>query len=168
MILGLTISTFTTLHVVISLIAIAAGLPVVASMIKGRHAPLLVAVFLLTTILTSLTGFFFPSGGVTPAQIVGAISLAILALAVLALYGLDLRGIWRPIYVAASVLALYLNVFVAVVQAFQKFEPLATLAPTQSEPPFLIAQLAVLGVFLVLGVLAIRGFRRGVALPATL
>lgn len=163
MILGLDASTFTGLHVVISLVAIAAGLILLAGMLRGEHLPVVAAVFLATTILTSVTGFFFPTGGITPGQIIGAISLAVLALAVFALYAKRLHGPWRTIYVAGSVLALYLNGFVAVVQAFQKVEPLAKLAPTQSELPFVLAQSAVLIAFLGLGWTSVKRFRNAVA-----
>lgn len=159
MVLGLSISAFTTLHVAISLVAIAAGLVVLAGMLAGRRMPMLTALFLATTIATSVTGFLFPITALTPALAVGALSLAILAVALLALYGFRLAGAWRPVYVITAVAALYLNVFVAVVQAFQKLAALQPLAPTQSEPPFLAAQAAVLGLFVVLGVLAAVRFR---------
>ena len=112
------------------------------------------ATFLLTTILTSLTGFLFPFGPILPSHIVGAISLAVLAVAVVALYYYRLAGAWRWIYVTAAVLALYLNVFVGVVQAFLKVPALNALAPTQAEPPFAIAQGLVLILFIVLGIVA--------------
>jgi hypothetical protein len=159
MVLGLSISAFTTLHVAISLVAIAAGLVVLAGMLAGRRLPVLTAQFLATTVATSVTGFLFPITAFTPALAVGAISLAILAVALLALYGFRLAGAWRPVYVVSAIAALYLNVFVAVVQAFQKLEALQPLAPTQSEPPFLAAQGTVLGLFVVLGFLAAVRFR---------
>lgn len=159
MILGMSVETFTLLHVVLSLVAIATGFIVVLAMTGGRHLPLLAAVFLATTILTSVTGFFFPTGGVTPAQIFGYISLALLALAVLGLYVFRARGPWRWIFVVTAVAALFLNVFVAIVQAFQKLAVLQPLAPTQSEPPFLIAQGLALVLLLVLGLRAAHRFQ---------
>ena len=108
--------------------------------------------------LTSVTAFFFPSTSFGPAQVVGVLSLVVLAAAIVALYFFRLAGPWRWIYIVGAVLALYLNVFVAVVQAFQKLPPLAALAPTQSEPPFLIAQLVVMAIFIVLGVVAVKRF----------
>jgi hypothetical protein len=115
--------------------------------------------FLATTILTSVTGFFFPFRRVTPAMVVGAISLAALALAIFARYTRKLAGHWRKTYVITAILALYLNVFVLVVQSFMKIPALKELAPTQSEPPFKIAQLIVLVIFIVLGVAAAIKFR---------
>lgn len=161
MILGMSLSTFTTVHTLISLLAIALGLVWVADLLRGRQSALVAGLFLLTTILTSVTGFMFPASAVTPAHIVGAISLVALAAAVAALYIFRLRGIWRPVYIVTAVLALYLNVFVGVVQAFQKIGPLHTLAPTQSEPPFAIAQTIVLVLALIVGWLAVRRFRGG-------
>jgi hypothetical protein len=158
MILGMSLSAFTTFHVLLSLIGIASGLIVLGAMIEGKRAPAWTVIFLLTTIATSVTGFLFPFKTFDPALVVGTISLVLLAIAVLALYVLHLGGLWRPVYIVAAVMALYLNVFVAVVQAFQKVPFLHPLAPTQSEPPFAIAQAAVLIVFVVLGFLALRRF----------
>jgi hypothetical protein len=158
MILGMSIETFTLLHVVISLVAIAAGLVVLGGMLSGRRLPALTALFLATTVLTSVTGFLFPITAFTPALAVGALSLALLAAALLSLYVFGLTGAWRPVYVVTAIAALYLNVFVGVVQAFQKLSFLQPLAPTQSEPPFLIAQAAVLIAFLVAGTLALMRF----------
>jgi len=124
--------------------------------------PAWTAVFLATTILTSVTGFAFPFDRFLPSHWFGVISLVVLAVALLALYAFRLAGPWRRLFVAAAVVALYLNVFVAVVQAFQKLAFLQPLAPTQSEAPFLLAQLVVLAVFIVLGILAARRFQ-----PAT-
>jgi hypothetical protein len=159
MILGLSVSAFTTLHVAISLIAIVAGVFVVALLIAGRLAPAVTALFLATSILTDVTGYFFHSKSFGPPHIVGAISLLVLALALVALYGRRLAGAWRGTYVVCAVIGLYLNVFVAVVQAFGKLPPLHRLAPTGSEPPFAIAQGLTLVVFIVLGTLAFRRFR---------
>ena len=159
MTLGLSLSGFTTLHVVISLIGIVSGFIVLYGMLGSQRLGGWTALFLATTILTSVTGFMFPFNGLLPSHVVGAISLVLLAFALLALFVFRLDGPWRSVYVATALAALYLNVFVGVVQAFQKLAFLQPLAPTQAEPPFAIAQIAVLAIFLVLGFLALRRFR---------
>jgi hypothetical protein len=161
MILGLSTSTYTLVHVVISLVGIASGLVVLFGMIESRKLPGWTALFLATTVLTSVTGFFFPSDHILPSHIVAIISLLVLALAILALYVYRLAGSWRWIYVTGAVVALYLNVFVGVVQSFQKVSFLQPLAPTQSEPPFLVTQVVVLVAFIVLGIVAARKFHPG-------
>ena len=163
MILGMSLSTFTTLHVIISLIGIVTGLVVLLGMLGGRQFGSLTAIFLATTVLTSATGFLFPFNKLLPSHVVGIISLAVLAIALLALYGLHLAGAWRWIYVAAAVLALYLNVFVGVVQAFQKLAFLQPFAPTQTEAPFIVAQVVVVAIFVVLGFLAVKRFHPQIA-----
>ena len=160
MILGMSLPTFTLVHVLLSVIGIAAGLIVMERFLRNRVLGLSNTIFLVATILTSATGFLFPSKGVfTPAQMSGVISLIVLAIATLALYFGNLIGAWRWIYVVAAVMALYFNVFVGVVQSFQKVGRLRLLAPTQTEPPFAIAQAAVLAFFLILAVIALRRFR---------
>ena len=158
MILGMSLATFTVVHTVLSLIGIVTGLVVLLGMLGGRKLDSWTAIFLATTVLTSVTGFFFPFAKLLPSHIVGIISLVILAIALVALYGIHLAGAWRWIYVAGAVLALYLNVFVGVVQAFQKLAFLQPFAPTQSEPPFIVAQVVVLAIFVVLGFLALKRF----------
>ena len=158
MIIGLSVGAFTTLHVVISLIGIVSGVVAVFAMMADKRPGSWTAVFLVSTILTSLTGFLFHSAKVGPPHILGVLSLIALALAVIALYGLKLKGVWRPVYVITAVLALYFNAFVGVVQAFNKIDALKALAPTGSEPPFLVAQLVVLILFVALAVLATRRF----------
>jgi len=158
MILGMSTSTFTTLHVVISLIAIASGAIVLFGMLGDKRPDGWTALFLATTVLTSVTGFFFHSASFGPPQVVGVISLVILAVAIPALYAFHLAGFWRLVYIVGAVMALYLNVFVGVVQAFQKLSFLQPLAPTQSEPPFLVAQLVVLAMFVALGIAAVKRF----------
>src|SRR5271155_5104835 len=140
------------IHVVLSLIGIFTGLVVLYGLVTGTSFGGWTAIFLATTILTSVTGFPLPPFGFDPPRAVGVISLVLLALAVAALYLFRLAGAWRWIYVGSAVAALYLNVFVLVVQAFMKVPALKDLAPTQSEPPFLAAQLVVLAAFVVLGV----------------
>jgi hypothetical protein len=159
MILGMSLSTFTTVHVIISLIGIVSGLIVLFAMLGGKKPPVLTALFLLTTVLTSASGFLFPVDKLLPSHIVGTISLVVLAIALLALYVFHLAGAWRWIYVVTAVLALYLNCFVGVVQSFLKIPALTALAPTQTEPPFAIAQVAVLAILIILGIVAVRKFR---------
>jgi len=156
MILGMSLGTFTLLHVLISLLAIVAGLIAMVGLLTSDPRRGWTALFLVTTILTSVTGFLFPFTTLLPSHIVGIISLVLLAAAVVALYVGRLGGIWRPVYVVTALLSLYLNVFVLVVQAFQKVGPLRALAPTQTELPFLAAQ----GVTLVLFGLVIVGALR--------
>jgi hypothetical protein len=154
----MSLSTFTDVHVVISLIGIATGLIVLWGMLGAQRMAGLTAVFLVTTVLTSVTGFMFPFNGVLPSHIVGGISLVVLAIALAALYAFRLQGAWRWVYVVTAVIGLYFNVFVGVAQAFQKFMFLHQLAPTQAEPPFAVAQIAVLALFVWLGYLAVRRF----------
>jgi hypothetical protein len=151
------------IHVVLSLIGILTGLVVLYGLLTGMSLGVWTAIFLATTILTSVTGFPLPPFGFDPPRAVGVISLVLLALAVAALYAFRLAGAWRWIYVGSAVSALYLNVFVAVAQSFQKLPPLHALAPTGSEPPFLVSQLVVLAAFIVLGVLAARRFHPAIA-----
>ena len=158
MILGMSTSAFTLLHVILSLVGIFAGLVVLLGMLNAKRLEGWTALFLATTVLTSVTGFFFPTDRLLPSHVVGIISLVVLVAAILALYAYRLAGSWRWIYVSSAVLALYLNVFVAVVQAFQKLAFLKPLAPTQAEPPFVITQAVVLVVFAVLGIVAVRKF----------
>ena len=151
MILGMSIETFTLVHVLISLIGIATGLAFVFRVMAGNLNNPWSGVFLLTTIATSVTGFLFPFDKLLPSHILGILSLIVLALALLARYAFHNAGVWRKVYIIGCVVALYFNVFVLVVQSFQKVPTLASLAPTQSEPPFAIAQAIVLGLFVVFG-----------------
>ena len=165
MILGMSVPTFTTVHTVISLIGIFSGLIVLYGMFSSKRLEAWTAVFLLTTILTSVTGFFFPVEKILPSHIFGVLSLLVLAVTLAALYVYRLAGKWRWLYVATAVFALYLNVFVGVVQSFDKVPFLNALAPTQKEPPFIIAQALVLLLFICFGIKAVRNFRP--AVPAT-
>ena len=158
MMLGMSLSTFTAVHVIISLIGILSGLIVLAGLLSAKRMNGWTALFLLTTVLTSVTGFGFPFTHLSPAHKVGIISLLVLAIAILARYSFHMVGMWRWIYVATAMIALYLNVFVLVVQSFEKVLALRAMAPTQSEPPFLVAQLVVLALFIVLTIFAIRKF----------
>jgi hypothetical protein len=159
MILGMSYETFTTIHVILSLIGIATGLPVLFAMVAGKHSGALTAIFLVTTVLTSVTGFPLPPFGFDPPRAFGVASLVLLALAVAGLYAFRLAGHWRWIYVVTAIIALYLNCFVAVVQTFQKIAFFNALAPTQTEPPFAIAQGVLLIAFVALGFLAVRRYR---------
>ncbi len=161
MILGMTLSTFTLVHVLLSLAGIGSGLIVLFGMLAGRRLDGWTALFLITTVLTSVTGFLFQVEHILPSHIVGIISLVVLAVAILARYPLHLARAWRWIYVVTAVLALYLNSFVAVVQSFMKIYALHELAPTQKEPPFLVAQVAVMAIYIVLGFFAVRKFQVG-------
>lgn len=162
MILGMSLATFTLVHVIISLVGILAGLVVVFGMLSSKSPGGWTALFLATTVLTSVTGYFFPAEHILPSHIVGAISLVLLAVAIFALYSRRLAGSWRWIYVVTAVASLYLNVFVAVVQSFLKIPALKALAPTQAEPPFVIAQAVTLLVFVVLAALALRSYHPNV------
>ena len=165
MILGMSASTFTTVRVVISLIGIFSGIIVLVGMFSANRLAGWTALFLVSTVLTSVTGFFFHSEHFGPPHVIGVISLVVLALVILARYVYRLAGAWRWIYVGGAVLALYLNVFVGVVQAFQKLPFLSRLAPTQSEPPFFVAQVIVMAVFVLLGIRAVMKFRPATATP---
>ncbi len=151
--------TLTVIHVVISLIGILSGLVVMLGMLTRQRFDRWTIVFLATTAATSATGFFFPFHGFTPAIGVGILSLVVLAIAGVARYVRHLAGAWRWIYVLTATVALYFNCFVSVVQLFQKVPALKALAPTQSEPPFAVAQLTVLVIFLVLAIAASIRFR---------
>ena len=157
MILGMT--TFTFVHVVISLVGILSGFVVVFGLISGKRLDGWTALFLVTTVATSVTGFMFPYHGFTPAIGVGILSLVVLAVAILGRYRRHLAGPWRRTYVISAVIALYLNVFVLVAQLFEKVPSLHALAPKGSEPPFAITQGIVIVIFIALGIAAARGFR---------
>lgn len=159
MILGMTTQTFTVVHTALSLIGIVSGFVVMFGLLGGKQVDKWTALFLLTTVLTSVTGFGFPFDHLLPSHKVGIISLLALAVAILARYPLHLAGGWRRTYVLTAVLALYLNVFVLVVQLFQKVPALKVLAPTQQEPPFLVTQLIVLALFIWLAIAAVKKFR---------
>jgi hypothetical protein len=160
MVLGMSLATFTVIHVLISFLGIGSGIAVAMGLLVGKSLNRLTPVFLASTALTSISGFGFPFTHLLPSHIVGIISLVFLAIAILARYALHMSGAWRSIYVVTALLSLYLNVFVLVVQSFQKVPALKALAPTQKEPPFLVAQLTVLGIFIVLSTLAVKRFRQ--------
>ncbi|MFL6812475.1 MAG: hypothetical protein ACJ8EK_00375 [Bradyrhizobium sp.] len=161
MMLGMSLSTFTAFHVIISLIAIVSGLIVMFGLLGSNRRPSLTAMFLLFTILTSATGFLFPFDKLLPSHMIGIVSLLLLGIACIALYVMKLSGAWRWIYVLTAMIALYLNVFVLVIQSFLKLGPLHALAPSipPSEPPFAVAQGIVLLFFVLVIVGAVRRFR---------
>src|SRR5438445_13291634 len=161
MILGMSLATFTMVHVIISLIGIVSGIIVMFAMLGSNRMPGLTAIFLLSTILTSATGFLFPFTQLLPSHMIGILSLALLAIACIALYAMRLSGPWRWIYVLTALVSLYLNVFVLVFQSFLKIPALHALAPSvpPAEPPFAVAQGIVLVFFVVVITGVIRRYR---------
>jgi len=161
MVLGMSLQAFTLVHVVISLIAIAAGLVVMFGLLGANPMPGLTAIFLLFTILTNATGFLFPFKELLPSYIIAGISLVLLAIACFALYGMKLKGAWRPVYIVTAMISLYFNVFVLIIQSFLKVPALHALAPSvpPAEPPFAIAQGIVLVFFIIVIIGVIRRYR---------
>ena len=159
MVLGIAITTFTLLHVGVSLLALIAGLVVVGGLAAGARLDGWTGLFLLTTFLTNASGFFFPFVGFLPSYTVGALSLALLPLVLWARYRAGLAGGWRRTYVVGATTLLYFNFFVLIAQLFRRLPALIVLAPKQQEPPFLLTQLVCLGIFIWLGRAAVRGFR---------
>jgi hypothetical protein len=156
---GMSLATFTFVHVLISLVGIGSGFVVLFGLVAGKRLEGWTAWFLTTTVATSLTGFGFPFDHLLPSHKVGFISLVVLAIAIAARYAFHLRGAWRHVYVACAALALYLNVFVGVVQAFLKVPALNALAPNQTELPFVVSQGIVLVSFVALAIVAAIRFR---------
>ena len=161
MVLGMSLSTFTMLHVIISLIGVVSGLVVLSGFLGSKVMPSWTALFLVTTILTNATGFLFPFDKLLPSHIIAIISLVLLAIACIALYVMKLAGAWRWIYTLTALIALYLNVFVLVIQGFLKIGPLHALAPSvpPSEPPFAVVQGIILVFFVIAIIGAVRRFR---------
>src|SRR5208283_5551779 len=158
MILGITTATYTILHVLISLAGIGSGFIVMFGLLNGKRLDSWTAVFLTTTALTSVTGFLFPFEHLLPSHILGILSLLVLAVAIPARYVFHMAGAWRGVYVIGASIALYFNVFVAVVQSFLKIPALHALAPAGKEPPFLVAQVVVLLIFIGLTIRATKRF----------
>ena len=154
MILGMSTETFTLLHTIISLIGIVSGLVALSGLLTGKRLPGWTLLFLVSTVLTSVTGFPLSPFGFDPPRAIGTISLVVLAVALFALYGKRLAGPWRWIYIATALTAFYFNVFVGVVMAFRRIPVLQPLAPTQSEPPFIATELIVLALFVIVGIVA--------------
>jgi len=159
MVFGMTLATYTLFHVLLSLVGLSSGFVVLFGLITGRKLENWTSLFLMTTVLTSLTGFGFPVQHLMPSHVLGTLSLIVLGLAIFARYARRVSGAWRKTYVISATIALYFNSFVAVVQTFEKVPAFKALAPTQSEPPFVVAQLAVLALFVTLGSLATIRFR---------
>lgn len=157
------LATFTTIHTVLSLIALAAGVVVVAGLLGAQLHSFWTSLFLITAIATSVTGFGFPFTGVLPSHIVGAIALVVLAAVLVARYAFHLGGAWRRVYAIGMVVSLYFLVFVAIAQAFLKIPALKAIAPTGTGLPFIVAQTVALAVFVVLGVAAAKSFRQSAA-----
>jgi hypothetical protein len=151
------ITTFTLIHVGLSLVGIIAGLVVAGGLVAGKRLDGWTGVFLVTTVLTNVTGFGFPFVTFLPSHGVGILSLVVLPLVIVARYWKHLAGAWRGVYVVGTVLALYLNVFVLLAQLFLRLPALIVAAPTQKEPPFLVTQLVVLVLFIWLGRAAVKG-----------
>jgi hypothetical protein len=158
MVLGMSLSTYTTLHVLISLIGIGSGFIVLYGLINGKLLSPWNVVFLVTTILTSLTGFGFPNDKVTPGIILGVLSMIVLAIALVALYLFHLRAGWRRTYAITAMIALYFNVFVLIAQTFEHVPTFHALAPTGTETPFKVAQTLLLVLFAVLITAAAKKF----------
>jgi hypothetical protein len=154
------VETLTFLHVVISVVGIVSGLVVLFGLLSAQDLEGWATLFLATTVATSVTGFFFPVDRFLPSHAIGVLSLPVLAAAGFARYRRQLVGRWRLTYVVSAVVALYLNVFVLIVQGFLHVPILTAMAPTQSEPPFQVAQLLALVAFVTLGVAAVIRFRR--------
>jgi hypothetical protein len=150
---------YTIIHTLISLVAIFTGFVVVFGLLAGNRVDGWTRWFLITAVATTVTGFFFPFHGVTPAIKLGIISSVVLLVTIYARYAKRLAGVWRWIYVVGAVMALYVNIFVGIVQSFEKIPALNAMAPTQTEPPFKLTQLSVLGLFIVLGFVAVIRFR---------
>ena len=167
MILGMSTATFTLLHVLISLVGIGSGLVVIYGFLTSNRLDRWTLLFLVTTVATSVTGFFFPIQHLTPGLVVGVLSLLLLAVAIGARYSLQMKGAWCATYVVTASIALYFNVFVLVVQSFEKVPALHALAPTQKESPFAVAQLLILAVFATLTVLALKRFHPGSSAAAS-
>ena len=161
MVLGMSLANFTLLHVIISLIGIVTGLIVLSGLLGSKQMPVMTAIFLLATILTSATGFLFPFTQLLPSHMVGILSLVLLAIACIALYGMRLAGVWRPVYVVTAMISLYLNVFVLVIQSFLKVPALHALAPSvpPAGPVFAVVQGVVLVFFVLVIIGAWRRFR---------
>ena len=156
-------TTLAHVHVLISLIGILSGVVVLAGLLSGKRLDRWTATFLASTVLTSVTGYFFPVHKLMPSHVIGGISLIALAVAIVARYSKQTTGAWRKIYVAFAMIALYLNVFVLIFQLFTKVPALLALAPTQSEAPFLVTQVVIMLTFIVLTIFAVKRFPGGPA-----
>ncbi|PYK83124.1 MAG: hypothetical protein DME41_07675 [Verrucomicrobia bacterium] len=156
---------YTIIHTLLSLVAIFTGFVVLFGLLVGNRLDAWTKWFLITAVATTVTGFFFPFHGITPAIKLGIISSVVLLVTIFARYAKHLAGAWRWIYAVGAVLSLYFNVFVGIVQSFEKIPTLNAMAPTQTEQPFKLTQLSVLGLFVVLGFVAAIRFRPEPARP---
>ncbi len=150
---------YTIIHTLISLVALFAGFVVLFGLLTGNRIDGWTKWFLISAVATTVTGFFFPFHGITPAIKLGIISSVVLVITIYARYAKHLTGAWRWIYVVGASLTLYFNVFVGIVQSFEKIPALKAMAPTQSEPPFKLTQLVVLALFVILTLVAVIRFR---------
>jgi hypothetical protein len=162
------LATYTTIHTALSLVALASGIIVAIGLLESKPLPIWNGLFLATAVATSATGFGFPFTGFLPSHAVAAVGLVVLAPTILAYYVFGPSGAWRPIYAVGVVVSLYLDVFVAIAQAFMKIPPLTALAPTGSELPFAAAQGVALVIFVVLAVWAAIRFHPAPSMPSAL
>src|SRR2546430_538474 len=150
---------YTIIHTLISLVAIFTGFVVLFGLLAGNRLDGWTKWFLITALATTVTGFFFPFQGMTPAIKLGIISSVVLVVTIYARYAKHLAGAWRWIYAVGAVLTLYFNVFVGIVQSFEKIPALNAMAPTQTEQPLKLTQLSVLGLIILLGFVGAIRFR---------
>lgn len=158
MIFGVSTSAFTLIHVLLSLAAIGSGFVVMLGFLAGKRFDGWTLIYILSSMATSVTGFFFPFDRLLPSHILGLLSLLVLVIVIWARYWFYLEGPWRRIYILGTALALYLNVFAAILQAFRKVPALKAMAPRLTETPFVVAQLVNLALFLVLAIVATKRF----------
>jgi hypothetical protein len=159
MVFGMSLATYTLVHVIISLVGIVSGLIVLFGLFQSKRMGGMTLLFLVTTALTSLTGFGFPFEKLLPSHILAILSLITLGICIPARYSFRMAGKWRSTYVITAVIALYFNCFVLVAQGFMKVPSLHALAPKGNEPPFAIAQGILLVLFIVAGIGAVKKFR---------
>jgi hypothetical protein len=161
----------TSFHVLISLVAIAAGFGLVYRLIANGSDSIFAKWFLATTAISLVTGFVFPFNGVTPAIHVGILCSVILLVTLYARHRARLAGIWRPTYVAGVTLLMFFNALVLIIQSFQKIGPLHALAPLGKEPTILACQVILLLGCVAAGILAMLRFKpvvtiSGISLPS--
>jgi len=158
---------YTIVHTLVSLVAIFTGFVVLFGLLAGNRLDVWTKWFLITAVATTATSFFFPFHGITPAIKLGIISAFVLAITSYARYPRDLAGAWRWIYVIGAVVSLYFNVFVLIVQSFEKIPALHAMAPTQTEQPFKLTQLVALALFVLLTIVSVIRFHPERRIAAT-